>query len=131
MKLLKLIPFLLVSSLYAAPFASSTTNVTNWNPGGHGIPQHLSSHHHFYISNDTPGDKIFYFTFKLCVNDFKDCMIKQDMMGLAQGQNYTKDLDLDFSHTFNTLGDHSIIAYTTITGAAINETFDQKYMWIQ
>jgi hypothetical protein len=132
MKILKLVPILLLSSaIHAAPLATATATVTNWADSNVGVPVHLTSHHHYHISSDKDGNVMFYFKMTLCVNDMKNCTVKNEYLGLVKGQHFDRDVDLEMIQTFNVRGSHPIWAFTEVTGGASALGQDQKYMWVK
>lgn len=131
MKLLKFAPLFLISVIHAAPSATATANVTYWNDSNAGVPVHLISHHHYHIQSDIDGKVMFYFKMTLCVNDMKNCVVKNESLPLVKGQHFDRDVDLDMWQTFNAVGSHPIWATTEVTGGAKAYAQDQKYIWIK
>lgn len=134
MSSLKYLPATLIiasSIANAKPMAIADAKVTNWPNTKILTSVQLRSHHVYTISNDTPGDKMFYIKMTLCPVDQKSlCVEKREFLGLAQGQFFTHDADLATNVVFRAVGDHSVIATTEVTGGATGFAQQQRYVWV-
>lgn len=131
MKKILLSLLILSTPTYAQPTALASAQITNVPNTKILTAAHVRSHHIYTVTNDTPGDKMFYVKATLCPVDQRElCVEKKEQIGLSQGQFYTHDIDLGVGVVFQSVGDHSIIATTEVTGGANATAQQQKYVWV-